>query len=132
MFALLGMFIMIPGQQLPGHLPGLELLTLSSYAPGGLARDNATATEAAMKYPVLAPWPAVFALWPVHALWRHRFFDIGQVFKAVLSVRSSTRCWYLVWCLVGWLGLAGCGFPPHVGFLMCTSRCSHRHHTDDR
>ena len=53
MFALLGMFIMISGNNFLVIYLGLELLTLSSYALVALRRDNATATEAAMKYFVL-------------------------------------------------------------------------------
>jgi len=53
MFALLGMFVMISGNNFLVIYLGLELLTLSSYALVALRRDNATATEAAMKYFVL-------------------------------------------------------------------------------
>jgi NADH-quinone oxidoreductase subunit N len=53
LFALLGMFVMISGHNFLVIYMGLELLTLSSYALVALRRDNATATEAAMKYFVL-------------------------------------------------------------------------------
>jgi NADH-quinone oxidoreductase subunit N len=53
LFALLGMYIMISGNNFLLIYLGLELLTLSSYALVALRRDHATATEAAMKYFVL-------------------------------------------------------------------------------
>ena len=48
MFSLLGMSVMISGNNFLVIYLGLELLTLSSYALVALRRDNATATEAAM------------------------------------------------------------------------------------
>jgi NADH-quinone oxidoreductase subunit N len=48
-FALLGMSVMISGQNFLILYLGLELLTLSSYALVALLRDNTQATEAAMK-----------------------------------------------------------------------------------
>jgi NADH-quinone oxidoreductase subunit N len=48
LFALLGMFVMISGNNFLVLYLGLELLTLSSYALVALRRDNATASEAAM------------------------------------------------------------------------------------
>ncbi|EYC52035.1 NADH:ubiquinone oxidoreductase subunit N [Hylemonella gracilis str. Niagara R] len=53
LFALLGMFIMIGGNNFLMIYLGLELLTLSSYALVALRRDHAQSTEAAMKYFVL-------------------------------------------------------------------------------
>ena len=52
-FALLGMFVMISGNNFLVLYMGLELLTLCSYALVALRRDHAMATEAAMKYFVL-------------------------------------------------------------------------------
>ena len=53
LFALLGMYIMISGHNFLVIYMGLELLTLSSYALVALRRDDANASEAAMKYFVL-------------------------------------------------------------------------------
>jgi NADH-quinone oxidoreductase subunit N len=53
LFALLGMFVMISGSNFLVIYLGLELMTLCSYALVALRRDNAVATEAAMKYFVL-------------------------------------------------------------------------------
>ena len=55
MFALLGMFIMISGNNFLVIYLGLELLTLSSYALVALRRDHATASEAAMISSLVAP-----------------------------------------------------------------------------
>jgi NADH-quinone oxidoreductase subunit N len=53
LFALVGMMIMVSGQSMLTLYVGLELLSLSLYALVALDRDNARATEAAMKYFVL-------------------------------------------------------------------------------
>lgn len=53
LFALLGMMIMVSGSHFLSLYIGLELLSLSLYALVALDRDNARATEAAMKYFVL-------------------------------------------------------------------------------
>jgi NADH-quinone oxidoreductase subunit N len=53
LFSVLGMLIMISGQNMLTLYVGLELLSLSLYALVALDRDNARATEAAMKYFVL-------------------------------------------------------------------------------
>lgn len=53
LFSVLGMMIMVSGQSLLTLYVGLELLSLSLYALVALDRDNAKATEAAMKYFVL-------------------------------------------------------------------------------
>ncbi|HYN53681.1 MAG TPA: NADH-quinone oxidoreductase subunit NuoN [Methylotenera sp.] len=53
LFSVVGMMIMISGQSMLTLYVGLELLSLSLYALVALDRDNARATEAAMKYFVL-------------------------------------------------------------------------------
>ncbi|MES1987468.1 MAG: NADH-quinone oxidoreductase subunit N, partial [Pseudomonadota bacterium] len=53
LFAVVGMMIMVSGQSMLTLYIGLELLSLSLYALVALDRDNAKATEAAMKYFVL-------------------------------------------------------------------------------
>lgn len=63
MFALLGMFVMISGHHFLVIYLGLELLTLSSYALVALRRDDARATEAAMKYFVLGALASGFLLY---------------------------------------------------------------------
>ena len=69
LFALLGMFVMISGHNFLVIYMGLELLTLSSYALVALRRDNATATEAAMKYFVLGALASGFLLYGLSMLY---------------------------------------------------------------
>lgn len=53
LFAVAGMMIMVSGAHFLSIYMGLELLSLSLYAMVAMDRDNARATEAAMKYFVL-------------------------------------------------------------------------------
>lgn len=53
LFAIVGMMVMISGANMLTIYMGLELLSLCTYALVALDRDNAHATEAAMKYFVL-------------------------------------------------------------------------------
>ena len=62
-FSLLGMFVMISGNNFLVIYLGLELLTLASYALVALRRDNGVATEAAMKYFVLGALASGFLLY---------------------------------------------------------------------
>ena len=104
MFALLGMFIMISGNNFLVIYLGLELLTLSSYALVALRRDNATATEAAMKYFVLGAMASGFLLYGLSMLYGATgSLDIGQVFKAVLSgqVKHQVLVFGLVFVVSG-------------------------------
>ena len=104
MFALLGMFIMILGNNFLVIYLGLELLTLSSYALVALRRDNATATEAAMKYFVLGAMASGFLLYGLSMLYGATgSLDIGQVFKAVLSgqVKHQVLVFGLVFVVAG-------------------------------
>ena len=104
MFALLGMFIMISGNNFLVIYLGLELLTLSSYALVALRRDNATATEAAMKYFVLGAMASGFLLYGLSMLYGATgSLDIGQVFKAVLSgqVKHQVFVFGLVFVVAG-------------------------------
>ena len=111
MFALLGMFIMISGNNFLVIYLGLELLTLSSYALVALRRDNATATEAAMKYFVLGAMASGFLLYGLSMLYGATgSLDIGQVFKAVLAGQGKhqVRVFGLVF------GVAGLAFKLGV------------------
>ena len=104
MFALLGMFIMISGNNFLVIYLGLELLTLSSYALVALRRDNATATEAAMKYFVLGAMASGFLLYGLSMLYGATgSLDIGQVCKAVLSgqVKHQVLVFGLVFVVAG-------------------------------
>jgi formate hydrogenlyase subunit 3/multisubunit Na+/H+ antiporter MnhD subunit len=69
LFALLGMFVMISGNNFLVIYLGLELLTLSSYALVALRRDDSNATEAAMKYFVLGALASGFLLYGLSMLY---------------------------------------------------------------
>jgi len=86
LFALLGMFVMISGNNFLVLYLGLELLTLSSYAMVALRRDSAVASEAAMKYFVLGAMASGFLLYGLSMLYGATgSLDISTVFKAVAS-----------------------------------------------
>ena len=63
LFATLGMMVMISASHFLTLYLGLELLSLSLYALVALQRDNATATEAAMKFFVLGALASGFLLY---------------------------------------------------------------------
>jgi NADH-quinone oxidoreductase subunit N len=86
LFALLGMYIMISGNNFLLIYLGLELLTLSSYAMVALRRDHATATEAAMKYFVLGALASGFLLYGMSMMYGATgSLEVGEVFRAINS-----------------------------------------------
>ncbi len=86
MFALLGMCVMISGNNFLVIYMGLELLTLSSYALVALRRDHAPATEAAMKYFVLGALASGFLLYGLSMMYGATgSLDIPTVFKAIAT-----------------------------------------------
>ena len=104
MFALLGMFVMISGSNFLVIYLGLELLTLCSYALVALRRDNATSTEAAMKYFVLGAMASGFLLYGLSMLYGATgSLDIGTVFKIVNSgqVKHQVLVFGLVFIVAG-------------------------------
>ena len=104
MFALLGMFVMISGNNFLVIYLGLELLTLSSYALVALRRDHAVATEAAIKYFVLGALASGFLLYGMSMLYGATgSLDIGNVFKAISSghVRQQVLVFGLVFIVAG-------------------------------
>ncbi|WP_210546874.1 NADH-quinone oxidoreductase subunit NuoN [Rhodoferax sp. PAMC 29310] len=85
-FSLLGMFVMISGNNFLVIYLGLELLTLSSYALVALRRDDATATEAAMKYFVLGALASGFFLYGLSMMYGATgSLNVNQVFAAINS-----------------------------------------------
>lgn len=69
LFALLGQFVMISGNNFLTIYLGLELMSLSLYALVALRRDNAKATEAAMKYFILGALASGFLLYGISMLY---------------------------------------------------------------
>ncbi len=104
LFSLLGMFVMISGNNFLVIYLGLELLTLSSYALVALRRDDATATEASMKYFVLGAMASGFLLYGISMLYGATgSLDIGAVFQAVNSgqVKHQVLVFGLVFIVAG-------------------------------
>ena len=104
LFSLLGMFVMISGNNLLVIYMGLELLTLSSYALVALRRDNATATEAAMKYFVLGAMASGFLLYGMSMMYGATgSLDINAIFKAIASgqIRHQVLVFGLVFVVAG-------------------------------
>lgn len=104
MFALLGMFVMISGNNFLVIYMGLELLTLSSYALVALRRDHVVATEAAIKYFVLGAMASGFLLYGMSMLYGATgSLDITAVFKAIASgnVRHQVLIFGLVFIVSG-------------------------------
>jgi NADH-quinone oxidoreductase subunit N len=86
LLALLGMFVMIAGNNFLVLYLGLELLTLSSYALVALRRDNAMATEAAMKYFVLGALASGFLLYGLSMLYGATgTLDVSEAFAIIGS-----------------------------------------------
>ncbi|MGZ5181805.1 MAG: NADH-quinone oxidoreductase subunit NuoN [Ramlibacter sp.] len=104
MLALLGMFVMISGSNFLLIYLGLELMTLCSYALVALRRDNATATEAAMKYFVLGAMASGFLLYGISMLYGATgTLDINEVFRVIGSgtVRHQVLVFGLVFIVAG-------------------------------
>jgi len=104
LFALLGMFVMVSGNNFLVIYLGLELLTLSSYALVALRRDHVVATEAAIKYFVLGAMASGFLLYGMSMLYGATgSLDITAVFKAIASghVRHQVLIFGLVFIVAG-------------------------------
>jgi NADH-quinone oxidoreductase subunit N len=79
-------------------------MTLSSYALVALRRDNATATEAAMKYFVLGALASGFLLYGLSMIYGATgSLDVGEVFKAIVSreVKHQVLVFGLVFVVAG-------------------------------
>jgi NADH-quinone oxidoreductase subunit N len=104
MFSLLGMFVMISGSNFLLIYLGLELLTLSSYALVALRRDNAVASEAAMKYFVLGAMASGFLLYGLSMMYGATgSLDVNEVFRAIASrkVNHQVLVFGLVFIVAG-------------------------------
>ena len=104
MFALLGIFVMISGNNFLVIYMGLELMTLCSYALVALRRDNATATEAAMKYFVLGALASGFLLYGLSMMYGATgSLDVKEVYKAIAGrqVNHQVLVFGLVFIVAG-------------------------------
>ena len=92
LFALLGTFVMISANNLLVIYLGLELQSLSLYALVALRRDDARATEAAMKYFVLGALASGFLLYGMSMLYGATgTLDIGELAKAIAANKIASR-----------------------------------------
>ena len=104
LFALLGIFVMISGHNFLVIYMGLELMTLSSYALVALRRDNATATEAAMKYFVLGALASGFLLYGLSMIYGATgSLNVDEVYQAIASrqVKHQVLVFGLVFIVAG-------------------------------
>ena len=104
LFGLLGMFIMISGNNFLVLYMGLELLTLSSYALVALRRDSVLATEAAMKYFVLGAMASGFLLYGMSMMYGATgTLDVNEVAQSIASgqVRHQVLVFGLVFVVAG-------------------------------
>ena len=104
LFGLLGMFVMIGGNNFLVIYMGLELLTLSSYALVALRRDDTKATEAAMKYFVLGAMASGFLLYGLSMLYGATgTLDVNEVAQAIASgtIRHQVLVFGLVFVVAG-------------------------------
>ena len=104
LFAVLGMFIMIGGNNFLVIYMGLELLTLSSYALVALRRDSPLAIEAAMKYFVLGAMASGFLLYGMSMLYGATgSLDVNEVAQSIASgqVRYQVLVFGLVFVVAG-------------------------------
>jgi NADH-quinone oxidoreductase subunit N len=92
LFALLGMFTMISGNNFLVIYLGLELLTLASYALVALRRDHTESTEAAMKYFVLGALASGFLLYGLSMMYGATgSLEVSKVFEAIQSGHVNHR-----------------------------------------
>jgi len=91
-FALLGIFVMISANHLLVIYLGLELQSLSLYALVALRRDDAKATEAAMKYFVLGALASGFLLYGMSMLYgAGGTLDINQLARNIAGGQVASR-----------------------------------------
>ena len=86
MLSLLGISIMIIGNNFLTIYLGLELMSLSLYALVALRRDDTQATEAAMKYFVLGALASGFLLYGLSMMYGATgSLDLAEVYQATLT-----------------------------------------------
>src|SRR5262252_8972275 len=92
LFVLLGVLVMISANNLLVIYLGLELQSLSLYALIALRRDDAKATEAAMKYFVLGALASGFLLYGMSMLYgASGTLDINELARQVGNARVANR-----------------------------------------
>jgi len=90
LFALLGMQVMIAGNNFLSLYLGLELMSLSLYALVALQRDQAAASEAAMKYFVLGALASGMLLYGLSMIYGATgSLDIDRVGRSILAGQGN-------------------------------------------
>ncbi len=104
LFVLLGVCVMVAANNFLVVYLGLELMSLSLYALTALRRDNANATEAAMKYFVLGALASGFLLYGLSMMYGATgSLDIPRVFEVIGKgqVNQSVLIFGLVFVVAG-------------------------------
>jgi NADH-quinone oxidoreductase subunit N len=104
LFSLLGQMVMISANNFLSVYLGLELMSLSLYALVALRRDNARATEAAMKYFILGALASGFLLYGMSMLYGATgSLDISEVAHKIGSgsVNSTILVFGIVFIVAG-------------------------------
>lgn len=104
LFSLLGQMIMISGNSLLSIYLGLELMSLSLYALVALRRDDAGATEAAMKYFILGALASGFLLYGISMLYGATgSLELSSIHRAIVSsmVDTSVLVFGIVFVVAG-------------------------------
>ncbi|RRS05875.1 NADH-quinone oxidoreductase subunit NuoN [Aquabacterium soli] len=104
LFSLLGISIMIAGNNFLVIYLGLELMSLSLYALVALRRDHAQSTEAAMKYFVLGALASGFLLYGLSMMYGATgSLDLAEVYKATLTgqINKQVLTFGLVFIVAG-------------------------------
>jgi NADH-quinone oxidoreductase subunit N len=116
LFSLLGINVMLSANNFLVVYLGLELMSLSLYALVALRRDNACATEAAMKYFVLGALASGFLLYGLSMMYGATgSLEIPEVFKAIGSGRINKQVMVLgVVFIVAGLGFKLGAVPFHM------------------
>ena len=92
LFSLLGVSVMVSGNNFLVIYLGLELMSLSLYALVGLRRDHTESTEAAMKYFVLGALASGFLLYGLSMMYGATgSLDLPEVFKAIGTGQINTQ-----------------------------------------
>ncbi|MEY4754262.1 MAG: hypothetical protein RJA44_1937, partial [Pseudomonadota bacterium] len=104
LLALLGISIMVSGNNFLVIYLGLELMSLSLYALVALRRDNAVATEAAMKYFVLGALASGFLLYGLSMMYgATKSLEINGVFQAIArgNINATVLTFGVVFVVAG-------------------------------
>lgn len=104
LFSLLGQMVMISGNSLLSIYLGIELMSLALYALVALRRDNAQATEAAMKYFILGAMASGFLLYGMSMIYGATgTLDLSKVALAAASgtIKPTILVFGLVFLVAG-------------------------------